>query len=343
MNLDNRLNEAERYIASQGLRLVPGWHNSQQFTLQPLAQGEYNMNCLLAQSGNRWVFRINIGTQINRDDQILYEFRALRLIERSGVTPKPYFVDDSREHFDYGVLVMEFLEGGAMEYETDYPKAAQLFARLHSLEIDPAQNHLIVESRPLSMTYQECSQLLPVYLESELGDPHLRDYLRDVLQWSKEACQRERYFVDDPWRCVINTEVNSGNFISDRERDRLFLVDWEKPLWGDPSQDLSHFCAPMTTLWKTDFRMSAAQKKHFLETYKQEIDNKHLRGTVAERVLLRDPFNHLRGISWSAMAWVKYQNGEHALRNEDTFRKVSSYLDLGFLRELFDPFLRQAP
>ena len=56
-----------------------------------------------------------------------------------------------------------------------------------------------------------------------------------------------------------------------------------------------------------------------------------------ERVRLRDPFNCLRGISWSAMAWVTYQTGEHALRNEDTFRKVSAYLDLGFLRSLFDP------
>jgi len=56
---------------------------------------------------------------------------------------------------------------------------------------------------------------------------------------------------------------------------------------------------------------------------------------------LRDPFNCLRGISWSAMAWVAYQTGEHALRNEDTFRKVSAYLHLDFVRSLFDPYLRE--
>jgi len=58
-------------------------------------------------------------------------------------------------------------------------------------------------------------------------------------------------------------------------------------------------------------------------------------------VRLRDPFNCLRGISWSAMAWVAYQTGEHALRNEDTFRKVSAYLHLDFVRSLFDPYLRE--
>jgi hypothetical protein len=35
------------------------------------------------------------------------------------------------------------------------------------------------------------------------------------------------------------------------------------------------------------------------------------------------------------MAWVSYQSGQHAVRNADTFRKVSSYLQLDFLRELF--------
>ena len=116
-------------------------------------------------------------------------------------------------------------------------------------------------------------------------------------------------------------------------------MDWEKPLWGDPSQDLSHFRVPTTTLWKTDYRMTNGDKRVFLDAYRAALSDAHLRDTIAERVRLRDPFNCLRGISWSAMAWVNYQTGEHALRNEDTFRKVSAYLDLEFVRSLFDPYL----
>lgn len=116
-------------------------------------------------------------------------------------------------------------------------------------------------------------------------------------------------------------------------------MDWEKPLWGDPSQDLSHFSVPTTTLWKTDYRMSVADKRAFLDAYRAAIPDVHLRDTIDERVSLRDPFNCLRGISWSAMAWVTYQTGEHAVRNADTFRKVSAYLDLGFVRGLFDPYM----
>lgn len=320
---------------------VPGWTAGAPFDVAPLAQGEYNLNYIVRQGTRAWVFRVNIGTQIQRDDQILYEYRALRLLENSGVTPRPFYADDSRDHLDYGVLLMEYLPGGKLDYRGDLEAAAQLFARVHTTPVPADDNPLIHEARPLSMTYEECTRLLPVYLESELAEPALRDYLADVLAWAAEARHRERDFVDDPWPCIINTEVNSGNFIANRDRGTLHLVDWEKPLYGDPSQDLSHFCAPMTTLWKTNYRMPAGDKRRFIDAYRAAVTDPHLRDTIDDRVRLRDPFNYLRGISWSAMAWVAYQTGEHAVRNEDTFRKVTSYLDLDFQREMFDPYLSE--
>ncbi len=327
------------YLQQADLRGVPGWQPRAPFTVEALAQGEYNMNYLVHQNDETWAFRINVGTQIERDDQILYEYRALKLLEPTGVTPRPFYVDDSRKHLDNGVLLMEYLPGEALHYRRDLQTAARLFARIHSQPVEPGDNHLIHEQRPLSMTYEECSRLLPVYLESELADPNLRDYLRDVLAWADEARHEEKYFLSDPWPCIINTEVNSGNFIANRERDTLHLVDWEKPLWGDPSQDISHFRVPTTTLWKTDYRMSEADRRVFLDAYRAAIPDVHLRNTIEDRVRLRDPFNCLRGISWSAMAWVTYQTGEHALQNQDTFLKVSAYLDMAFARSLFDPYM----
>ncbi len=229
----------------------------------------------------------------------------------------------------------------SLDYERDLDDVARLFARIHSVDV-PGDHSLIVETRPLTMTYEECSRLLPVYLESDLADPDLRDYLTDVLAWAAEARHRETYFVEDRWPAIINTEVNSGNFIANREERRLYLVDWEKPLYGDPSQDLSHFCAPMTTLWKSEYRMPDAEKARFIDVYRGAITDPHLRDTIVDRIRLRDPFNYLRGISWSAMAWVAYQTGDHAVRNMDTFRKVTSYLDLAFQREMFDPYLGKA-
>ena len=319
---------------------VPDGDPAHAFDVSPLAQGEYNLNYTVQQDGRRWVLRVNMGSQIQRADQIVYEYNALRLLAESGVTPHPYFVDDSRAHIPYGVLGMEYLPGEALDYRRDLESAAQLFAHVHSVRVAD-DNPLIHEARPLTMTYEECARLLPVYLESPLAAPALRDYLAEVLAWAAEARHREVYFLADPWPCIINTEVNSGNFIANRARGTLHLVDWEKPLWGDPSQDLSHFSVPTTTLWKTDYRMSAANKCAFLDTYRAAVPDAHLRDTIIERVRLRDPFNCLRGISWSAMAWVTYQTGDHTVRNADTFRKVTAYLNLDFMRGLFDPYMER--
>ncbi len=339
MDLGQFLPGAAAYLARVDLSSLPGWRAGQPLEVRPLAGGEYNLNYLICQGRRKWVFRVNVGTQIGREDQISYEYRALKLLEGSGVTPRPYYLDDSRALLPRGVLVMEYLPGGKLDYSRDLEAAAGVFARIHTQAIGVEDNPLIREERPLSMTYAECARMLPVYLESELADPSVRDYLAAVLAWAAEARRQEDYFLADPWCCVINTEVNSGNFIANRRRGTLKLVDWEKPLWGDPSQDLSHFCVPTTTLWKTGWRLSAAQRRDFLEAYRARIPDAHLRDTLQERVRLRDPFNCLRGVCWSAMAWVLYQTGGHALRNADTFHKMEEYLRLDFLRSLFDPYL----
>jgi aminoglycoside phosphotransferase (APT) family kinase protein len=226
-----------------------------------------------------------------------------------------------------------------LDYRRDLESAAGLFARLHSLDV-PGDNHrLICEDRPLTGMYEECARLADVYLRSDLADPFVRQYLSEVLTWAGAARAEEAYYLSDPCPCVINTEVNSGNFIVNRQNGTIHLVDWEKPLWGDPSQDLSHFSVPTTTLWKTEYRMPTGDRRRFLDAYRCKLANPHLRDTIVERVRLRDPFNCLRGVSWSAMAWVGYQTGAHALRNADTFRKLQAYLEPAFLRSLFDPYL----
>jgi len=346
VDLDCVLSHARAYLAQVDLAGVPGWRAGAPFAIRPLAQGEYNLNYRIRQDGREWVFRVNVDTQIDRDDQIRYEYRALKLLEPTGLTPRPFYVDDepglavAGDHL--GVMVMEYLPGRPLDYRRDLTAAARLFARIHSQPVAEAENHLIREERPLSMTYAECSRLLPVYLESELADPALRDYLRQVVAWADEARHRESSFLEDPWPCIINTEVNSGNFIVHRAQGTIHLVDWEKPLWGDPSQDISHFRVPTTTLWKTDYRMGGPDRRAFMEAYRAALPDPHLRDTIEERARLRDPFNCLRGISWSAMAWVTYQTGDHLLQNEDTFRKVSEYLDLDFVRGLFDPYMNAA-
>lgn len=316
-----------------------GFTKEKKYTVLPLAAGEYNLNYLVQAEQQQFVFRVNIASQIDRDDQIVYEYKALQLLASSGVTPRPYWVDDSRRYLDRGVSIMEFLPGRPLDYQRDLGDAAKLFATIHQLPVDAGKHELIVETNPLSLIFDECSGLLEKYFSSPLADFEIADYLREVKDWAAAARLKESYFAEYPCFCIVNTEVNSGNFIVNDAANTIHLIDWEMPRWGDPSSDLCHFCSPMTTLWKTEDRLTDGQYEEFMTAYSSHLHNKHLQDTLVDRLRLKMPFVYLRGISWSAMGWVAYQTDFCGIRNEDTWQKLCSYLDLAFIRSLFDPFL----
>jgi aminoglycoside phosphotransferase (APT) family kinase protein len=315
-----------------------------EWVVEPLAKGEYNCNYLLRRGTTTLVFRVNIDTQIGRDDQIIYEYQALELLKDSGVTPVPLHVDDSRKLIDRGILIMEYLPGRPLDYrrKKDLKGAARAFARIHQLQIPPERNHLIREEQPLSLIYDECSGLLERYFRSRHADSAIVDYLMKVKEWAAAARAAEYYFVDNPWPCIVNTETNSGNFIVNEERQTVHLIDWEMPRFGDPSTDLCHFCSPLTTLWKTTFCFSPAAMASFIEEYRGRLSHACPAGTLEMRMRLKNPFVYLRGISWSAYAWAAYQEDFTGVRNEDTWKKLCQYMRLPFITSLFQPLMEEA-
>lgn len=336
---DHYLVRVKRYLQEQCWAEVPAidGHN---FTVSLLAKGEYNLNYLLKSDGTRLVFRVNMGTQIGRDDQISYEYKTLQLLQNSGVTPVPFFVDDSRSFIDRGISIMEYLPGYPLDYRLDLASAAKTLSIVHQVEVAASKNHLIVEKQPLSLIFDECVGLLNTYFSSDLANPDIHSFLCEVIAWAEKAKAKEQYFLGDPWFCIVNTEVNSANFIVNRKEQTTHLIDWEMPRWGDPSTDLCHFCSPLTTLWKTDYHLTPENIDLFIREYKQNIRSVHLRDTLTERMQLKFPFVLLRGISWSAMAWVAYQTNYQGIHNEDTRQKLEQYMDLDFIRSLFEPFLK---
>ena len=343
LSIQTFLPQAIEYLRSARPSTVPGWSPDERYSVAPLAQGEYSMNFTVRQGSTVWVLRVNTKSQIglSNSEQIVYEYKTLKLLAPSGAAPAPYFLDDSLKFLPFGIFGMAYLPGERLDYHRDLADAARVLARYHQLEVSEEQNHLIREEQPLSLTYERCVRMLKVYFESDLADPTLASYLHEVQAWADEARHQERFYLADPWHCIINTEVNNSNWIANRDTGTLHLVDWEKPLWGDPSQDLSHFRVSTTTLWKTDVRLTEEEKAGMMAAYKDSLTDAHLRDTIEERTRLRDPFNCLRGVSWCAMAWVQYQRGDHLLKNEDTFRKLKMYTDPAFVRELFNRYLEQ--
>ncbi|WP_352420242.1 phosphotransferase [Proteiniborus sp.] len=296
-----------------------------------LAQGEYNINFLIKSNEKKYVFRVNTGSQLQLDNQIKYEYDALKTLEISRVTPKAFYVDDTKSFFDYGILIMEFLEGRPLKYNKDLNKAASIFARIHSLKLsDRDASTFIIEDNIFNERILESSRLLEDFFVSNIVSKELKNFFDSFLNWAEKNKHNEKYFIENKWHVINNTEVNSHNFIIGDTHS--YLIDWEKPVISDPCQDLTQFLSPTTTLWKTEYVLSKEEKENFFKTYIDGLNRKD--NNIRERVHLYTPYLYLRALSWCAYAYVEYNKPDKNIKNMDTYKKILDYLDIDFMKRL---------
>ncbi len=316
--------------------------------LEPIGQGEYNANYRFVHPGTgaAYVLRVNLGSQMHLDDQIGYEYRALQLLEVSGRTPRAHFVDGSRTRLPYGVLVMEFLPGRPLVYETDLALAAAVLADTHSVPV-PADTHLIAPAYPLHAILDECETMFDVYRSSPYAEGASAATIERLLTRGRTLANVVEPVRDGGTphygratasiparRHVISTELNSGNFLINSPAGRDYLVDWEKPIAGAVEQDLAHFLAPTTTLWRTDTALTREQMAAFVRHYREAVADRFPTDDVAARL---DPYisvTCLRGITWCAMGYVEYQRPDRLLKSGLTYQKMQLYLNLNFLKSI---------
>jgi thiamine kinase-like enzyme len=304
--------------------------------VQFLAQGEYNLNYLLDTTRGKFVLRVNTASQMQLKNQIAYEYQALELLHRSGVTPRPYYLDDSKEIIPFGLLIMEYLPGEPLNYRQDLQMAATTFAKIHRLQFKGAESDfLIKEEGPFSGIYKEAEILLDKYFQSPDANLHVKDMLEKVLLKAEERKKEEEYLLREPWLAVINTEVNSHNFIVNQYLQTCHLIDWEKPILGEPAQDLSMFLIATTTMWKRNQILSMEEEESFIRQYLKRLPACPHKSTLRSRVEMFKFFNYLRAISWCAMAWTEYVKPGRKLVNEDTFEKITTYISPDFIRKTF--------
>lgn len=321
------------YLKSNKINdIIPITNN---YTVSFLAQGEYNINFVIESCEKKYVFRINTGSQLELDNQIKYEYDALKALEVSKVTPKALYVDDTKSFFDYGILIMEFLEGRPLEYNKDLNKAAKIFAGIHSLDLSKTNtNSFIIEENIFNDRIIEGKRLLKDFFVSPIISKELKDFFDRFLNWAEKNRNKERYFLEDKWHVVNNTEVNSHNFIIGKTES--YLIDWEKPVISDPCQDLTQFLAPTTTLWKTEYILSQEEKNGFFKVYTEGLNGKDK--NIKERVNLYTPYLYLRALSWCAYAYLEYQKPDKDIKNMDTFKKIQDYLDIDFMKKLLNEY-----
>ena len=320
--------EFQKYLKSPaflkplGLDAVPNF--------SPLGQGEYNVNYTFDHpDGRKLVLRINRGSQMHLPDQIGYEFSALKALEPSGRTPKALFCDSGMN-----CLVMEHLPGRPLRYETDMEAAAEIFADIHAL---PPASGLIEPENPLQAIIDECREMVAHYYEWDKADPEVVRLLK-ILE--KEISSKDLTAPAGLRKCIVNTEVNSGNFLIN-PGGHSYLIDWEKPLISEPAQDLGHFLVPTTTFWKTDVILKPEEIRHFVRCYERAVNGRFETQSLSERLPLYFTVTCLRGVTWCAMAYREYSQPGRAIANADTFQKIQEYLKPDFLENILQNYVRK--
>lgn len=296
--------------------------------LKLLAQGEYNINYLFTHptTKEKLILRVNTASQMNLDNQIEYEYKTLLKLEESKRTPKAIYVDGSKKYLDYGILVMNFLPGVALDYKKDLNAAANCLADIHSLSVEE-KSYLICPKNPLKAIIEECKVMIQTYYDSPLGDNNKKNKIKRMLNIGEQMIQNIGEYTGR--RCIVNTELNSSNFLIDSKGN--YIIDWEKPILGEPAQDLGHFLAPTTTFWKTDVILSQEEINTFTNEYIKAVGDRIDISDIEERLNLYIPITCLRGITWCAMAWVQYKNPDKIIKNEFTSKKLEDYLSDEFL------------
>ena len=317
-----------------------------------LAQGEYNVNYLFEHplTRRKLVLRINTGSQMHLDNQIEYETHALRLLLPGGRTPEVFYTDNSKKYIGYGILVMEYLAGRYPSYKSsaDMNGVMKCLADIHSTSISSdevvfgepfGENSvprdtvkLIAPGSATGAILDECESMLKIFIDSSLGDSSVKIRLRRLLDKGHELAAQSRTDTDAT-RCCINTELNSTNFLVD-DSGYVRLVDWEKPLYGDPAQDIAHLLAPTTTFWKTDIVLSPEEADRLIDEYLEAVDGRYETCGIRERIIFLINITCLRGLTWCAMAWVQYQDPDKLIANESTRKKLDDYLSNGFLSDI---------
>lgn len=302
-----------------------------------LGQGEYNINYMFnSKKFNKdLVLRIAVDSQMNLDDQISYEYKSLNLLKNTNRTPKAIYYDNSKSLIPYGFLVMEYLPGEHLDYKKDLKIAAETLTKIHNESI-PKHNHLLKPENPIESIYRECLDMFKVYSQSKYAKVEIKDSIEYLLRKGKNIKTK-----DIGRRTIINTELNSGNFLINGRNDNNYIIDWEKPLYAYPAQDLGHFLAPTTTFWKTDIVLSKEEIDIFINEYCKHSNQYKDKEALWDSVKNYISINCLRGITWCSMAYVEYQNPDKIIVNDYTYKKIKDYLSKDFLKRIDKEYLNE--
>lgn len=296
-----------------------------------LSESRSNINFLIDAGVEKYIFKLNKISQLGLKNQIRYEYDALKILEKSYVTPRIFFLDDSTTFFDYGALIMQYIDGRKLDYEEDLHESAKTFGKIHSLNLGKIDtSSFIVQDNIIDTCLEKIKSNLEEFFKSPDISVGLKISMNNYLEWADKNKDCQKFFEKDKWQVINNTEPHANNFIIGATNKRAYLIDWEKPVITDPSIDLAFFLSNVTTSWTSDFIFTEDQKDDFFKTYLMYIDTSDR--DIMERVKIYTPYLNLRVLSGLFHKLLQYEKDKDNIKNINTYKRLKEFLNIDYIK-----------
>src|SRR3989304_9482017 len=105
--------DSKRAIKEYFLSLKPekiGLKNKIKVSLvRKIGMGANNASYLVVANEKKFIFRLNM--LLSDREKSRKEFKSLKLVEKLGIAPKAWILDDSRKIFDSDFIVLDYING----------------------------------------------------------------------------------------------------------------------------------------------------------------------------------------------------------------------------------------
>ncbi len=332
----NRMSSQRKKIKNYLTELQPsllGVPDTGSVEILDMLPGSYNLNFRVRVHQKEFIFRINIEPQSGLPNQIEYEFRILKFLQNQRIAPEVYHFDDSRQCFDFGLLIEEYLEGPYLTLEKkDVGNVVDLLTRLHSLE--PEGMQFVVWQDPLTDTHALANNDLLYYESRGTANMKTIRLAKKLLAKSEAVVHNHRHLYHPD--SLNHTDVSCDNFIKTAEG--LRLIDWEKPRVDDSSYDICCFLSEPVQMWCSREILRSEDRVNFLHDYAR-LGGKNA-DQLMQKVKIREPLISLHWILWGATKLVDLRDRQTApelvVAHEEKMARYERIADPRNIEKLLD-------
>ena len=333
--MEDRIQKIVKYIKEIGAQKL-GFNFVKDISIKEINRGGYNINYLVDIDSHKFVFRFNIDKYLDVENQTEYENEILKYLEKFDIAPKVYFIDTSKNFFEYDLLVEEFIENDKLQFGDDFlENFGKLVKELHSVPL-PQNSLLIKNSKPLIDQWNFIKGKVDFIKSGNFNKIFLlfiNPYISKVDKYvsnfsnlfeSKDVCLNHRDLVIEN---VLQTDKG------------LKLIDWQAIMADDSSYDLEFFTCDIVIEWNLGRPLTNEEKQIFLNSY--QADEKLL-----EKIRIRQPMVYLELFVWIAYraAYLRDKLAKNLVNEADKdfvqkrIAAYESFLDENRMKKYLDNF-----